>query len=82
MSSLTNEKEIAMAKCECIAGCLFFNDKMKDSSGMGSIYKKKYCEGSNANCARYMVFKKLGKPAVPENLYPNMVDRANKILQG
>jgi len=55
---------------------------MTDTEGLGAIYKEKYCLGNNSNCARYMVFKKLGKPAVPETLYPNMIDRANKILSG
>jgi len=71
-----------MADCECLAGCLFFNDKMKDSGGLTAIYKKKYCQGDNLSCARYMVFKKLGKPAVPANLYPNMVDLAKQLLSG
>lgn len=71
-----------MAKCECLAGCPFFNNKMKETEGLGALYKEKYCLGDNSKCARYMIFKKLGKPAVPENLYPNMIDRANKILSG
>jgi hypothetical protein len=71
-----------MADCECLAGCLFFNDKMPDDSGMGAIFKRKYCQGNNSDCARYMVFKKLGKSAVPNNLYPNMHDRAEKIIAG
>jgi len=53
---------------------------MKDTEGLGAMYKEKYCQGDNADCARYMVFKKLGKPAVPDNLDPNMHDRAKEIL--
>jgi hypothetical protein len=71
-----------MADCELLAGCLFFNDKMKDTEGLGAIYKRNYCLGENSKCARYMVFKKLGKPAVPINLYPNMMDQANRIISG
>jgi hypothetical protein len=71
-----------MADCECLAGCLFFNNKMKDNGGIGSMFKQKYCLGDNADCARYMVFKKFGKQRVPVNLYPNMVDRALEILAG
>jgi len=71
-----------MANCECLAGCPFFNDKMPDTEGLGAMIKKKYCQGDNSNCARYMIFKKLGKAAVPANLYPNMQDRANEILAG
>jgi hypothetical protein len=41
-------KEINMADCELLAGCLFFNDKMKDDEGLGAMYKKKYCLGDNS----------------------------------
>ena len=70
-----------MAECECLGGCPFFNDKMSDVDGLGALYKKRYCLGDNTKCARYMAFKALGKPTVPANLYPNMVDQANEIIQ-
>lgn len=69
-----------MVDCELLAGCLFFNDEMPMESGLGTIYKQKYCQGSNEECARYMVFKELGREKVPTNLYPNMTDRARKII--
>jgi len=71
-----------MDECECKNGCPFFNDKMKDTEGIGAMYKKKYCNGDKLQCARYMVFKKLGKQSVPANMYPNMNDQAKKILSG
>ena len=61
-----------MPQCECLPGCPFFNDKMPDTSGLGAIYKRKYCLDDNDACARHMVLKALGKPAVPPTLYPNM----------
>ncbi len=69
-----------MSDCKCLPGCPFFNDKMPDTSGLGEIYKKKYCKGDNSKCARFLIFTKLGKPAVPPNLYPNMIDEAQKII--
>ena len=33
----------------------------------------KYCKGDNSGCARYMVFKALGREEVPLDLYPNQV---------
>ena len=69
-----------MAECECLQKCLFFNDKMDDSKGIGKIYKDKYCLGDNSNCARYQVFLRLGADAVPANLYPNMNERAQEII--
>ncbi len=71
-----------MPNCECLSGCPFFNDKMPDTEGLGAILKRKYCQGDNTMCARYMVFKKLGKGMAPANLYPNMLDKAKEIIAG
>ena len=71
-----------MANCECLAACPFFNDKMANKPGTVEIYKKKYCLGDNADCARHMVFKKLGRPGVPADLFPNQKDLAQKIIAG
>ena len=70
-----------MADCELLKGCLFFNDKMPMETGMGKIYKGKYCQGDNSVCARYMVAKNAGREKVPQNLYPNMIDKANQIIK-
>ncbi len=69
-----------MAECECLGGCLFFNDQMKDMAGVAVLFKKRYCLGDNSQCARHMVFKQLGKSCVPADLYPNNVDRVRLIL--
>ena len=42
-------------KCELLEGCIFFNDKMDIESGLGKLYKQRYCEGDNTICARYIV---------------------------
>ncbi|MBN2515240.1 MAG: hypothetical protein JXC33_04315 [Deltaproteobacteria bacterium] len=47
---------------------------------MGSIYKKKYCQGDNSTCARYVLAQKLGREKVPVNLYPNMNEKAREII--
>jgi hypothetical protein len=69
-----------MADCPLLPGCLFFNDKMPDTSGLGGMYKKKYCQGDNTQCARYSIVKSVGREKVPTNLYPNMLDRASTII--
>jgi hypothetical protein len=71
-----------MAECDCLAGCPFFNDKMKDMDSMSSLYKTRYCTGDFMKCARHVVKEALGKPAVPVDLYPNMHDRAAQIIAG
>ena len=67
--------------CECIDNCPFFNDKMANMPAMAEIYKQRYCKGNFQECARYMVFKALGKPSVPSDLFPNQKERALKILE-
>lgn len=67
--------------CENLKGCIFYNDKMDIESGLGKMYKQKYCEGDKTLCARYIVATKIGKQNVPTDLYPNMHDRAKKILE-
>ena len=69
-----------MAACEKLENCPFYQGQMTMDSGLGSMYKKKYCEGDKTTCARYMVATTVGKEFVTSSLYPNMVDKANKII--
>jgi hypothetical protein len=69
-----------MADCECLPGCPFFNDKMKNMPGTAAMFKNKYCQGSSLDCARHIVFKTLGKSAVPGDLFPNQVERAQSLV--
>ncbi len=66
--------------CECLAGCPFFNDKMKNMPSMAEHMMKKYCRADWSSCARHMVFSTLGKPAVPADLFPAQKDRAKELL--
>lgn len=47
--------------CENLAGCPFYNDKMPIDSGLGKLYKQRYCTGDKTKCARYKVCTALGK---------------------
>lgn len=69
-----------MANCECLDGCPFFNDKMDNMPGLSNMYKRSYCKGDYVSCARYMVFKSLGKAKVPVDMFPNQQDRAKELL--
>lgn len=70
-----------MADCECIPGCPFFNGRMANAMpAIVEAMKLKYCQGSNQQCARHMVFRVRGKGSVPADLLPNHADRANQIL--
>jgi hypothetical protein len=68
-------------KCEKLEKCPFYNEKMPIDKGVGAMYYKKYCEGDKTICARYMVATTVGPHAVSLDLYPNMVDRAKKIIE-
>lgn len=70
-----------MATCEKLEKCPFYQGKMSMESGLGSIYKKKYCEGNKLECARYMVATQLGPEHVTNHLYPNMQDVAKKMIE-
>ncbi len=69
-----------MADCELLEGCVFFNDKMVNMPATGELYKDKYCRENNLECARYMVFKALGREKVPLDLFPNMKEKAQEII--
>jgi hypothetical protein len=69
-----------MADCVCLPKCVFFNDKMADMPATADRMKKRYCQGDNSNCARFMVFNTLGREKVPANLFPQNTDRAGEIL--
>ena len=70
-----------MAMCENFEKCPFYQGKMSIESGIGALYKKNYCEGDKTTCARYMVATTVGKEFVPLSLYPNMLDKAKKIIE-
>ncbi len=70
-----------MAQCEKLEKCPFYQGKMSMESGLGAMYKRKYCEGDKTACARYKVATTLGPDFVTNNLYPNMDDLAKKIIE-
>lgn len=69
-----------MQECKNLQGCPFFNDKMAGKPALASIMKKKYCLKESTACARYIVCEALGKERVPNNLFPNMYEKAQELL--
>ncbi len=69
-----------MASCEFFAKCSFLYDQLADKPATAKLYKNSYCCGEIHKCARYRVFKMLGRAFVPEDLYPNEMDRADAII--
>jgi hypothetical protein len=54
---------------------------MANKPATAEIYKKQFCRGEFSQCARYTVFKKLGRDAVPSDLFPNMIERALEVIK-
>lgn len=71
-----------MGNCEMLEKCIFFNDKMANMPSTAEVIKLRYCKDDSEGCARFMVCKALGREKVPEELFPNQVDRAKKIIAG
>ncbi len=69
-----------MAQCEKLAKCPFYQGKMTMESGLGAMYKQKYCEGDKTACARYRIATTVGPEFVNNNIYPNMDAMADKII--
>ena len=69
-----------MPDCELLQCCAFFNDQMPIESVMRKMLKDRYCLGQYSTCARYQIATRLGRAAVPDDLYPNMDQRANDLL--
>jgi hypothetical protein len=70
-----------MQECEFLAGCPFFNDRMPIDKGLAEMYKSRYCKADKTACARLIVRNALGKEKVPDDLYPNMMERAKRIIE-
>lgn len=70
-----------MADCELLGSCLFLNDKMKDLPDHADLFKGLYCRGNHNLCARFMVYTSRGREAVPSDLFPNEIQRANMLIE-
>ena len=69
-----------MATCEKLPKCPFYQGEMTTDSGLGAIYKKKYCETDKTLCARYMIATTLGPEYVNNHIYPNMTGLAKEMI--
>lgn len=70
-----------MAECVNFSKCRFFVENMKNSPSTSTMIQHSYCKGKFQECARYMVFAKLGEGHVPADLSPSETERAEVILK-
>ncbi len=69
-----------MSDCPNLFKCPFFNDQLVNMPTIAGMMKKNFCRQTYDDCARYLVAKALGSPAVPPDLYPSQKERALKII--
>jgi hypothetical protein len=69
-----------MAGCECLPKCPFFNDNMKEMPKTAQRMKNRYCLGKFEECARFLIFKALGRDEIPQDLIPIKIDTAKSII--
>lgn len=70
-----------MALCELANTCPFFNDKTAVQPATRAMMKARYCKGSQADCARYLVYLGAGREHVPADLAPTDRLRALGIVR-
>ena len=70
-----------MKECELLEKCIFFNEKMEFEHDSADEFKKQYCLGDKSRCARYIVYKALGREKVPPYLYPDEKEAAGRIIE-
>jgi hypothetical protein len=54
---------------------------MRNMPTMSEVLKHQFCTGDWERCARCMVFRQLGREAVPADLFPDETGRALEILE-
>jgi hypothetical protein len=70
-----------MADCEKLKGCPYFNGFIEiHMPSVAAELKEKFCKGDSSNCARFMVSKALGPDAVPNDLGPEQIILAQKLI--
>jgi hypothetical protein len=69
-------------ECEKLPKCIFFNDQMESMPAVADLLKNQYCRSAFAECARFRVASRLGASAVPGNMYPGDMDRADALING
>jgi hypothetical protein len=66
--------------CRYLAFCPFFRDNVAKNPALAGTYKNSYCNANQSNCARYLIARALGRDSVPSDLFPDQMNRAERII--
>lgn len=67
-------------KCDRLEICASFRTEMKRLPAMMHVIQDKYCAGDSQLCARKLIAVSMGAQGVPDDLYPNDMGRAARLL--
>jgi hypothetical protein len=70
-----------MAECVYLEKCVFFNSKVVDMPAVSGFLKMRYCRDQYDTCARYILRQAEGPEAVPVDMYPNEIKRAQALMK-
>jgi hypothetical protein len=70
-----------MPDCPIFSQCTYFDRRVRITKPtLAEILQKRFCFGDHAACARFIVFRALGKELVPLNLDPLLPEEADRII--
>lgn len=67
--------------CQHLEDCPFFTGRMAQMPRTSDLLKTRYCLHDFASCARFLVSDAVGHSRVPDNLFPNQLDKARDMLE-
>jgi hypothetical protein len=70
-----------MNKCQVLEDCRFFNDIIENVPSISEALKKQYCLADNSECARFRIFREIGKEHLPDDVFPHEMDKAEKLIR-
>jgi hypothetical protein len=69
------------SKCPVLEVCRFFNDIIENVPSISETLKKQYCLGDNSECARFRIFREIGKEHLPDDVFPHEMEKAEKLIR-
>jgi len=70
-----------MNKCPVLEQCRFFNNIIEDVPSISEALKEQYCLCDHSGCARFFIFREIGKEHLPDDVFPHEMEKAEKIVR-
>lgn len=70
-----------MTACQYFDNCRYFKERMSTMPSTMKLVQHNYCEKLYDECARFKVTRALGESAVPDDLSPSDMERADAFIR-